>query len=105
MNLVAASRAATATLALAASLGVAERIVDPFSRLDHDYMLEGPQGASEIFYVSSNWRDETGKHDDRTGDLLLLTSVLGATGCAVLGMANRQPSRPSPICLGTNPKS
>lgn len=66
---------------LVAGASLAERIIDPFERHGADYVLEGPQHPSEVFYVSSNYYDaQGGKHNDRAGDILLLLTVTSAVG-------------------------
>ena len=71
---------------LATGIGTAERIIDPFERHAHDYTLEGPSGHSEVSFArSSNWYDDEGKkHDDRLGDLLIVSTIAGAAGTIAL---------------------
>jgi len=80
---------------LAGTGALAERTVDPFERQPHDFVLEGPQHRSEVFYLSSNWYDEQGnKHDDRTGDVILATTLLSTLGAAALSTQPKQDTEP-----------
>lgn len=76
---------------LASGMGIAERVADPFERHNTNYAVEGPEGHSEVFYVSTNWYDESGeKHDDRFGDLLLLTSLATGVGVIAVGLSESE---------------
>lgn len=80
-------RVASNALALtsAVSFGsLIERVADPFDRHEKQYTVEGPQGHSEVFYLSVNHYDAEGKHDDRTGDLLLACGALSVAGSIAL---------------------
>jgi hypothetical protein len=80
-------------LCVSSSAGLAERIADPFERHGLSYTLEGPQTHSEVFYLSSNWYDNNGeKHDDRTGDLLLITSLASGLGAIALRFRAEYPA-------------
>jgi hypothetical protein len=79
------------TVMCASGAALAERIIDPFERHAHDYSLEGPQGTSEVFYLSSNWYDEHGgKHDDRVGDSMLAAVVLSGAGAVTASLGRRE---------------
>lgn len=88
MNKIGGARVLAAGLFVVAGAGLAERVVDPFDRHGHDFTIEGPQGYSEIAYASVNWYSQAGeKHDDRFGDLLLLTDAVTALGYVGLRLA------------------
>jgi hypothetical protein len=67
-----------------------ERLVDPLERHEHNYVLEGPAHRSEVFYVSTNYYDETGKHDDRVGDVILITSMVAGLGAMSLELSRKE---------------
>lgn len=68
-------------LPVLSGVALTERLVDPFDRHEHNYVLEGPQNRTEMFYMSTNWYDESGeKHDDRVSDALLGVFVTSSAG-------------------------
>lgn len=72
------------TIATISLVGLGERIADPFNSFGNNYVIEGPQSHDGPFYASINWYDEEGKkHNDRTGDALILSAIGG--GLVALG--------------------